>query len=89
MLAMLIVLLFACPALAQDLARIDEGGQRILEIVRRIGYWLILLKCLSELIKAGLEGDTKSLGKIVMTYVLIYGALFFVPYALRLVEGIF
>ena len=81
-----------CTAIAfadTDLARLDEGGMKILAIVRAIGYWIILIKCIMELVKAAMEGDSNAIGKIIMTYVMIYGALFFVPWALRLVEGIF
>lgn len=74
---------------ANDLSKLDAGGQRILNIVRRIGYWVVLIKCIADLIRAGMNGDTHAIGKIIMTYLLIYGALFFVPWALRLVEGIF
>lgn len=74
---------------ADDLSKLDAGGQKILVIVRRIGYWIILIKCIADLVKAGMSGDTHSIGRIIMTYILIYGALFFVPWALRLVEGVF
>lgn len=81
--------LISFPLLADNLDRLDAGGQRIVGIVQRIGYWIILIKCVADLIKSGINGDTHSIGRIVMSYVLIYGALFFVPWALRLVEGIF
>jgi hypothetical protein len=76
-------------ALADDLSKLDEGGNRILIIIRRIGYWIILIKCIADLIKCGINGDTKSIGKTIMLYLMIYAALYFVPMALRLVEGIF
>ena len=72
-----------------QLAKVDAGGNKILTIIRRIGYWLILVKAITDVVKAGLAGDKDAIGKIVFTYVLIYGALFFIPWALRLVEGIF
>lgn len=84
------IVLFSMPAFAADqLTKLDQGGMRILTIVRRIGYWIILIKCIGDLIKSAAHGDMHAVGKIVMTYVLIYGALFFVPWALRLTEGIF
>lgn len=76
-------------ALANDLAKLDQGGERILVIVRRIGYWIIIIKGISDLIKAGLNGDSKAIGKTIITCALLYGSLFFLPWALRLVEGIF
>lgn len=72
-----------------DFSGLDRGMSRVLELVRRVGYWIILIKCVSELIKSGLEGDTKNLWRIMISYILIYGALFFVPFALKLIEEIF
>jgi len=69
--------------------KIDAAGNRILVVVRRIGYWVILIKCISELIKNAMNGDIHGVGRTVMLYVIIYGCLFFVPWALRLVEGVF
>ncbi|HYF75466.1 MAG TPA: hypothetical protein VD757_02660 [Candidatus Nitrosocosmicus sp.] len=85
-----IVIASGIPVYAQDqLAKLDAGGNRILIIVRRIGYWIILIKAIGDVIKAGLNGDKHAMGQIIMTYLLIYGALFFLPWALKLVEGIF
>lgn len=80
---------FGLPLLANEFAKLDAGGQRIVNIFQRLGYWIILIKCIIDLIKAGLNGDLHSVGRIIMLYLLMYGALFFVPWALRLVEGIF
>lgn len=85
-----VIIAICNPCLAADqFSKIDQGGMKILTIVRRIGYWIILVKCISDLIRAGMAGDNHAVGKIIFQYVLIYGALFFVPWALRLVEGIF
>jgi len=72
-----------------NLAKIEAGGQRILNIVRTIGFWLILIKAIAEVVKAGLNGDRNAITQIIITYVLIYASLFFLPWALRLVEEIF
>lgn len=89
----IVLLCWALPIFASGtedhLAKVDAGGNKILIIIRRIGYWLILIKAITDVVKAGLAGDKEAIGKIVFTYVLIYGALFFIPWALRLVEGIF
>lgn len=72
-----------------EFAKLDEGGEKILEIVQRLGYWIILLKCITELIKQGLQGELHSIGKTIMTYLLLYGALFFVPWLLGIISGLF
>ncbi len=74
---------------ADGLDKIDQAGNRILAIFRRIGFWLILIKCIQELTQCALSGNSKNIGGIIMKYIIIYGAFFFVPWALRLVEGIF
>lgn len=74
---------------ANDFSKIDTAGNKILTIFRRIGFWLILIKCIQELIQCAMNGATKNIGGIVTKYILIYGAFYFVPWALRLVEGIF
>lgn len=71
------------------LDKIDIAGNQILTIFRRIGFWLILIKCIQELVQCALSGSSKNIGGIIVKYVVLYGAFFFVPWALRLVEGIF
>lgn len=76
-------------SIATDLSGLDIAGNRVLVIVRRVGYWIILIKGINELIHTAMQGDTNGLGKTIMKYVLIYAALFFMPWALRQVEGVF
>lgn len=68
---------------------LDISGEKILHIIQKVAYWIILIKCISELIKAALHGEIHSIGKIVMTYTLIYASVFFVPWLLVFVQGIF
>lgn len=72
-----------------DLSKLDAAGNNVLNVVRKIGYWIILVKCMMDIIKNAMSGDMHSLGKTVLLYVLLYGTLFFVPWALRLIEGVF
>lgn len=84
-----LLLFYTSICFANGLEKIDSAGNKILTIFRRIGFWLILIKCIQELIQCAMSGATKNVSGIVMKYILIYGAFFFVPWALRLVEGIF
>lgn len=68
---------------------VDVAGNRILGIVRRIGYWIILISCIYSVIGCVKEKDLKKLGNVIFFYVILYAALYFVPYMLRQVEGIF
>ena len=54
----LMMLLIVFPVFADELTKLDQGGMRILTIFRRIAYWIILVKCIADLLKAGIEGDT-------------------------------
>lgn len=85
----LLLIFYTSVCFASDLSKIDTAGNKILTIFRRIGFWLILIKCIQELIQCAMNGATKNIGGIVVKYILIYGAFYFVPWALRLVEGIF
>lgn len=68
---------------------IDRVGNQILDMFRRIGFWLILVKCIQELIQCALSGGGKNVGGIIAKYVMIYGAFYLVPMLLRMVEEIF
>lgn len=76
-------------ARSADFSALDEGGNKILDIVQKIGYWIILIKCIADLIKHGLQGNLHQIGKTIMTYILLYASLFFVPFILKMIEGLF
>ncbi len=74
---------------ASGLSKLDSAGFKILDIVRKVGYWIIVVQATKEIIKSAMSGATKDIGGIVLKYVLMYGALFAIPWALKLVEGVF
>jgi hypothetical protein len=57
--------------------------------MRRIGYWVLLVMCILEVLKCVANGDTKEIGKIIMKYLLAFMVLFLIPWAFDLVIGIF
>lgn len=71
------------------LSKVDKAGNTILGIVRRIGYWCCIIGCVIDVIKALMQGDTKSIAKIMMKYALAFGALYIFPWILDLIKGIF
>lgn len=84
------ILIILCDiSFAADMGKVDAAGNRILNTVRGIGYWAILIKGIADVIGQGMRGELHSIGKTIMLYVILYGTLFFFPYALRLVEGVF
>ncbi|MEA4992366.1 MAG: hypothetical protein VB060_00840 [Oscillibacter sp.] len=72
-----------------DLSSIDVAGNRLFTVFTKIGFWIILSKCVFDLIRCAVQGDLHTLGKTVIQYVLLYASIFFVPFAMHLVEGIF
>lgn len=74
---------------AEGIDKVDIAGNRILMIVRRIGYWVILIKAVYDVIGSIKNRDMKELGQVILFYLILYAALFFIPFALKQVEGVF
>lgn len=84
-----IILIFYSTSFAANLDKLDSTGNRILTIFRRIAYWVILIKAIQDVMKCAMSGDTRSIGGIITKYILMYGALFMLPWLLKLVEEVF
>lgn len=70
-------------------SRIDSAGNMFLGIVQSIGYWLCLIGCMMEILKSVMNGSSKDVGKIMMKYLLIFAALYLMPFAFNLIKEIF
>lgn len=70
---------------------IDRLGARFLSILRKAGYWLILIRGIADVIKeANKGGETlQGIAKVVITYVLLYASLFLLPECFNLVQECF
>ena len=77
----------ASPSMSTN--KIDKAGSTILSICRSIGYWACLISCIIEIIKSLMQGDTKSIAKIMMKYALAFAALYFFPWLLDIIKDIF
>jgi hypothetical protein len=75
--------------LTEGLKRIDETGYKILDVIQSIAFWIITAKCCMDIISHVMQSQIKELGKVILGYVIAYSCLFFVPWVLKLVEGIF
>lgn len=84
-----ILIFYSSICFAGDLNKLDDAGYKILNIVRKVGFWIILIQSTREVLGCAMSGATKSIGGIITKYVIMYGALFALPWLLRLVEGIF
>lgn len=85
----MLLIFYTSISFAGGLDKVDKAGNQILTIFRRIGFWIILIKAIQELVRCALNGASKDISGIIIKYIIIYGAFFFMPWALRLVEGIF
>ena len=71
------------------LDKMDEGGNKILAVGRRIGYWVCIIMCLFEIVKKIKDGDTNAIWGILMKYAIAYGSLFGVKWTLDIIGGFF
>jgi hypothetical protein len=89
LLAMIFILLTTTICHAAGIDNLDSKGNEVLYMIRKIGFWIILFKAIGDIIQDALRGDLHSVGRTTLNYVILYGSLFFLPYAFRLVEGLF
>lgn len=74
-----------------DLGAIDKLGNTFLAIVRKASYWIVLIMSLVDISKAAMKGGNSNaeIGKIIIKNLLIYSALFLMPWLFDTVEGAF
>ena len=76
-------------ALAPGLNAIDAAGAKILELIRRVGYWVGIILCSKDVIKHVSRGHMEDIGGLVALYGLGYGLLYFLPWLFDLIKSIF
>jgi len=69
--------------------KIDILGNKFLFISRRVGYWVVLIMCIVEIIKTIGNSDNKNIVKIIAKYLIIYASLFATPLLLDMVAEAF
>ncbi|MDU1279242.1 MAG: hypothetical protein E6960_12260 [Clostridium sp.] len=74
---------------SEAVARINIAGNTFLTIFQSIGYWLCLIGCIMEILKSVMNGSSKDVGKVMLKYLLIFAALYLMPFAFNLVKEIF
>lgn len=83
----ILMVFYAVPAFAMDVegtrAKIDA---QIIKLVKVLGYGIILVLALKEIIQKAQQNDFQAVGSVVVKYLLIYGALIGLPTAFRWVE---
>ncbi|MBC5996459.1 hypothetical protein EAI30_16530 [Romboutsia ilealis] len=74
---------------AMDTTAIDKAGMQILELIRKVGYWIGIILCSKDVIKHCMRGHLDSVGSIVAMYGLGFGVLYFLPWLFDLIKGLF
>lgn len=64
-------------------------GQEIFGLCQEVAFWVSLIMCAIEIIRALVSGDKKSVTGIVAKYLIGFGALFFLPWLFELIRDIF
>lgn len=85
--------LMSNPVLAADtsiaMKGIDSMGTLIFTIMKRLCYWACIIMCVMEVIKSLSYGDTKSVSKISVKYVVTFMSIYLVPWILNSIKDIF
>ena len=58
---------------------IDPLGITLLGLIRHWAYWILLIWCIVEVIKSGLEGESKKTLSIIMKFVIIFSSMYLIP----------
>jgi hypothetical protein len=58
---------------------IDALGMTLITLIRQWAYWILIIMCIIEIIRAGAGGDSKKILGIVMKYLLIFASMYLVP----------
>lgn len=76
-------------ALAPGTEAINVAGEKILGLIRDIGYWVAIILCSKDVLKHLMRGHMESIGSIIAIYGLSFGVLYFLPWLFDLIKSIF
>lgn len=71
------------------ISKIDIAGNTFLGITRSFTYWLCIILCIIDIIKGLMQGDTKSIGKTIFKYTLVFATAYFLPWLFNIIKDIF
>ena len=76
-------------ALAPGTEAINVAGEKILGLIRDVGYWVAIILCSKDVLKHLMRGHMESIGSIIAIYGLSFGVLYFLPWLFDLIKSIF
>ena len=68
---------------------IDKLGWTMLNLIRHWAYWILLVYCIISVIKAGINGESKSALPIIMKFVVIFASMYLIPAIFDAIVGAF
>jgi len=68
---------------------IDALGWTLLGLIRHWAYWILLIWCIVEVIKSGINGDSKKTLPIIMKFVIIFASMYLIPGIFDAIKGAF
>ena len=80
---------FSSFALTPGVQAIDAAGQKILDLIRRVGYWIAIILCSKDVLKHCMRGHVESIGSVIALYGMSFGVLYFLPWLFDLIKSIF
>jgi hypothetical protein len=80
---------FSSFALTPGVEAIDAAGQKILDLIRRVGYWIAIILCSKDVLKHSMRCHIESIGSVIAMYGLSFGVLYFLPWLFDLIKSIF
>ena len=69
--------------------KIDSLGYNFLTIAHKAGFWIILIAGITQILRAVNEHDRKRIIETILTYSLMYGALYLLPESMKMIDSIF
>ncbi len=71
------------------LEAIDTAGQTILDLIRKVGYWVGVVLCAKDILKNLMRGHLEEIGSVIAIYGVSFGVLYFLPWLFDLIQSIF
>ena len=74
---------------SSPITKVNTAGGQVKVIFQQLGYWILLIAMLKDLIAAGIRKDKRAIGETLVFYMLLYGSLFFAPWMFDFIRDVF
>jgi multisubunit Na+/H+ antiporter MnhF subunit len=69
--------------------KMNSAGSQLLTLLQVVAYWVVIIKCVIDVIKSANAGDRKSVLNILMTNVMLFATVYICPWIFDLIKDIF